>query len=334
MSKLRLLTIILLIGHLTLATGGVTLSHEPELEIADVDDIFASMIEAPDLTITFYFICILTAGVIGAVHALSPGHGKAVVAAYLIGTRSTVMHSIYLGFVVTLTHTFGVFLLGVVTFFASRYFLPEQLYPWLSLASGIIVFIIGAVMLVMRMSNSFSGAESNHGSVLPHSHFGHKAHDVNGHHHYEENHEDNFPDQHHHDHNIDSHFTHDWKGHHNHKLQHSHMPPGVDGSPVTWRSLLSLGVSGGILPCPSALVLMLSAISLNRVGFGLILILAFSTGLAAMLTFIGILFIKAKKLIERLPFSNPLMILLPITAALIIMFLGFGIVVNSMTQIL
>jgi nickel/cobalt exporter len=333
-SRSKFFTMTFLLGFLILAAVSIAYAHAPELEIDDVDGIFANIIETRDLTFTLYLICILIAGVVGAGHALSPGHGKAVVAAYLIGTRSKVRHACYLGFIVTLTHTFGVFALGLATYFASRYILPEQLYPWLSLASGVMVFIIGVVMLVMRIYSAFSAAASNHSFAVSHSHYGHKAHDVNNHHHFDESHDDSSPDRHYHDHDNDTHFQHDWKKHHDHKHKHSHIPPGFDGSPVTWRSLLSLGVSGGILPCPSALVLMLSAISLNRVGFGLVLVLAFSAGLAAMLTLVGILFVKARKILEWLPFSNPLMMFLPIAASLVIMVLGIGIVINSIKLIL
>lgn len=80
---------------------------------------------------------------------------------------------------------------------------------------------------------------------------------------------------------------------------HTHLPPGADGSRVTWRSLLALGISGGLLPCPSALVVLLSAISLHRVGYGLLLVVAFSLGLACTLMGIGLAFVYAGRLVKR-----------------------------------
>ena len=88
--------------------------------------------------------------VLGAVHALSPGHGKTLVGAYLIGSRGTPRHALFLGFTVTVTHTIGVFLLGFATLYASRFIVPERLFPILSLLSAVLVFGMGVVLLVQR----------------------------------------------------------------------------------------------------------------------------------------------------------------------------------------
>ncbi|MBI3649664.1 MAG: sulfite exporter TauE/SafE family protein [Acidobacteria bacterium] len=101
---------------------------------------------------------------------------------------------------------------------------------------------------------------------------------------------------------------------------HSHLPPGIDGSKITWKSLLALGISGGLLPCPSALVVLLSAIALHRVGYGLLLVIAFSFGLAATLTGVGLMFLYAGKLLKRPAnaMPNPLVKWLPVLSALFI----------------
>lgn len=330
MARSKLLATAFLFGFFLWLPGAVLHAHDPQPP-PEEEDLLTSLIETPEATPGFVFISMLIAGVFGAMHALSPGHGKTVVAAYLIGTRSTAKHAVFLGFIVTLTHTIGVFLLGVATFFASRYILPEQLYPWLSAASGSIVFIIGTVMFVMRMRSVFSRAHRDRTHGAP------QVHDAD-HHHVDDHHHDDLPDGHHHHHHQHPdgghHAAHAWDAHHDHKHGHSHMPPGMDGSPVTWKSLLALGVSGGILPCPSALVLLLAAISLHRVGLGLVLILAFSAGLAVVLTCIGLLFVKARRLLEKLPLGSPLMTLLPIATALVIMVLGVGIMVKALPQIM
>jgi ABC-type nickel/cobalt efflux system permease component RcnA len=134
---------------------------------------------------------------------------------------------------------------------------------------------------------------------------------------------------HEHEDELSSHAHHH---HHDHDHDHSHLPPGADGTPVTWRSLLALGITGGILPCPSALVVLLAAISLQRVGFEMVLIFAFSIGLAAVLTSIGLLFVKARQLLDRVPTAGPLMKILPVASALVIMILGVGITVNALAQ--
>ena len=87
----------------------------------------------------------------GAIHALSPGHGKTMVAAYLVGTKGTARHALALGAIVTTTHTIGVFALGLITLALTQYILPEQLYPWLNLVSGLMVVAVGASVLRPRI---------------------------------------------------------------------------------------------------------------------------------------------------------------------------------------
>jgi ABC-type nickel/cobalt efflux system permease component RcnA len=301
-TKYHLLLVSWLLVLLLLPLHAPGHAHETEPPPED-EDLLTSLIETPEATPGFVLIAVLVAGGFGAVHALSPGHGKTVVAAYLIGIRSTARHALFLGAVVTVTHTIGVFLLGIVALFASRYVVPEQLYPWLSAASGGIVFLIGLVMLMSRIRSAFPAAFHSRNRHLDHEHS--------------------------HNHHLDHDYSHD----HCHDHGHSHLPPGADGSPVTWRSLLALGISGGILPCPSALVLLLAAVSLHRVGFGLVLILAFSVGLAAVLTAIGLLFVKARTLLDRLPISGPVMRFLPVATAAVIMVLGFAITTRALAQV-
>ncbi len=128
----------------------------------------------------------------GALHALSPGHGKAMVAAYLIGTRGTAIHAVALGATVTLTHTIGVFALGLVTLLLSQYILPEDLFPWLNLVSGLLVVIVGVGVLRSRVRWARQGSAAAH----DHSHGDHDhshGHDHGHHHHHSDDH-------HHHDH--------------------------------------------------------------------------------------------------------------------------------------
>ena len=119
---------------------------------------------------------------------------------------------------------------------------------------------------------------------------------------------------------------------------HSHLPPGADGAPLTWRSLLALGISGGLLPCPSALVVMLSAIALQRIGFGLLLIVVFSMGLAAVLTTVGVLFVHAGRLMERFQlgrragFGTGVLRLAPVASALFISAAGLAITYGALVQ--
>jgi len=238
----------------------------------------------------------------GGAHALTPGHGKTVVAAYLVGSRGTMRHAILLGLTTTLTHTLGVFALGIITLFLSRFILPEQLYPWLGAISGLLVVTIGFSML----RDQWQGLNSSH-----HHHHHHHHHHSHHHHHHDDDH-----------------------SHHHH---HHHMPP---DEAITWRSLLALGVSGGLVPCPSALILMLVAIGLNQVGVGLVLVVIFSVGLAAVLTTIGILFVHARRWLEHLAHHSStvaskahLWRFLPMASAFFIMMIGLRITVEALLQI-
>ena len=203
----------------------------------------------------------------GAVHALSPGHGKAMVAAYLVGARGTPRHALALGATVTLTHTVGVFALGFVTLALSAYVLPEDLYPWLNLVSGLLVVGIGAGVLRSRLRRT----RALH---------------------------------HHHDH-------------------HHHQPP----DRVTWRGLVAMGTSAGLIPCPSALVVLLAAVAQHEIALGLLLIVTFSLGLAGTLSALGLAAVWARGAVARAAVSGPVVALLPAASAVVIV--GAGVVLTA-----
>lgn len=262
---------------------------------AQTSDPLTELIAVPNLTLGTAILGLFIALALGGFHALSPGHGKTIVGAYLIGSRGTIKHALFLGLTVTITHTLGVFILGIITLFATRYIVPEKIFPILSFASGAIVIAIGLSLFINRLSGLL-------GVQLPiHSHNG------------EENNEG---------------FSHSHDG-----VKHTHLPINKDGSEITWKNLLALGVSGGLLPCPSALVVLLAAISLNRIGYGLLLVVSFSIGLASILSLIGLLFIYAKRFLDRPTFSNQKFInALPVASAFIITILGLGICYQSVNQ--
>ncbi|HEX6291559.1 MAG TPA: sulfite exporter TauE/SafE family protein [Herpetosiphonaceae bacterium] len=276
-------------------------------------DRFAALITTEELSPLVLLVALISALGLGAIHALSPGHGKTIVAAYLIGSRGTARHALFLGITVTATHTIGVFALGLITLYASRYILPEQLYPWLGILSGCLVVALGLTLLRLRIAAFRRGRMG--ADTSDHSH----PHD----------HRHHAPD-HHHDHRHE--LTHSHGGH-----THTHAIPGADGSSITWRSLLALGVSGGLIPCPSALVVMLSAISLGRIGLGLLLIVMFSLGLAGVLTGIGMLFVYGKRWIDRLNGSRQQRLslglrALPIASAVIVTTAGLMITAQAIVQ--
>lgn len=266
---------------------------------AKTTDSFAALITAPILGLNTLLMTVLLAFLLGASHALTPGHGKTIVGAYLVGSRGTARHALFLGLTTTVTHTAGVFALGLITLFVSQFILPEQLYPWLSVSSGVIVVVIGLTLVRGRLR-----------SLL-------RSHTA--------------PDQPTHDEAIHSHDPGQIHSHGNGQV-HSHLPPGANGTALTWRSLLALGISGGLIPCPSALVVLLSAIALHRLGLGMLLIVAFSLGLASVLTILGVLLVSAGHLFERLPLHGRLVRALPVVSALLVTAAGLGITLRALMQ--
>jgi nickel/cobalt transporter (NicO) family protein len=235
----------------------------------------------------FLLTAALIAIVLGAMHALEPGHGKTVVAAYLVGSRGTARHALMLAATVTASHTAGVYVLGALTLYASRWIIPERIYPWLGAVSGLIVAVLGAGLFARRLMTRVAHV----GSAPDHDH-GHDHHHVHEH-----------PHEHSRGHHDHSHFH-----PHRHDIFGRHIDDcGVDGragaaaggDSLPLRDLLALGISGGIVPCPAALVVLLSALSLNRAGFGLFLIVAFSAGLAAVLIGFGLSVVYARRLVAR-----------------------------------
>lgn len=275
--------------------GAVALRMRDGRSVTPSRDRLAELIALPELTPGIALFALLLAAVLGGLHALSPGHGKTVVGAYLVGARGTARHAAFLGLTVTITHTLGVFGLGLVTLYASQYVVPERLFPILSFVSGAIVLLMGGRLFAKRLR-----------SALTHDH----------------------PDQDH----THEHRHHDTHGHAHHHHGHIHSPLGTDGSAITWRSLFALGVSGGVLPCPSALVVLLSAIALHRVGFGLLLIVAFSVGLASVLTAVGVAFVYAGRFLKRPAPAGRLVRVLPVVSALVITCAGGAICYEALAQ--
>jgi nickel/cobalt exporter len=232
------------------------------------DSGFASLIGRRHLSLAVLLASLALAVFWGAAHALSPGHGKTIVTAYLVGSRGTPWHAALLGLITTVTHTAGVFALGGITLLLSNWIVPDQLYPWLDLSAGLLVVGVGAAVLVGR---------ARHARAHRHGH-----------------------------------------GHHHHRHEND------------LRSLLAVGVSGGLLPCPSALVVLLAAISLHRVGFGLLLVLAFSLGLAAAITAVGLVAVLAKSAFARFDGKGRLLAVLPAVSAGVIVLAGAAMVVRAL----
>jgi ABC-type nickel/cobalt efflux system permease component RcnA len=246
---------------------------------------FESLVERGAGSPGLLLLSLLVAAFWGAAHALTPGHGKALVAAYLVGTRGTPRHALLLGGTVTAAHTAGVFAIGLVTLALSQFVLPEQLYPWLTFVSGLLVVAVGLAVLRSRLR-----ARRGH------------DHDRHDHHHHQ---------------------------HHGHDHDHAH---GAEA--FTSKGILGVGIAAGLLPCPSALVVLLSAIALHRVALGLGLIVAFSVGLAATITAIGLLAVLARRSFGRVSLSGPVIGALPAVSAALILVVGVVITTRALPGIL
>jgi ABC-type nickel/cobalt efflux system permease component RcnA len=253
---------------------------------------FESLIQRGDLSLGVIMLSLLIAAFWGAVHALTPGHGKALVAGYLVGTKGKPRHAFLLGATVTATHTAGVFALGLITLLLSQFIVPDQLYPWLTLASGLLVVAVGASVLRQRLRGTGWGAGGDH---------------------------------HHHGHDHDH--------HHGHEHGHTHNHHHDDGS-LTSRGILGVGIAAGLLPCPSALVVLLSAIAIHRIGFGFALIAAFSLGLAATITCIGLLTVLARRAFGRFSLEGRVVRALPALSALVILCVGVALTVKALPGVI
>jgi nickel/cobalt exporter len=261
------------------------LSGGRSLEAPDrvADSGFTRLIGERHLSALVILVSLAAALFWGAAHALSPGHGKSIVTAYLVGRRGTPRDAAVLGAIVTVTHTIGVFALGLVTLALSQWIVPETLYPWLNAAAGISVVLIGAAVLRARLRDWLHVRAHRHG----HAH------------------------------------------HHHHGHDHDHTPEPGTG----FRGLLAVGISGGALPCPSALVVLLAAISLHRLAFGLVLIVAFSLGLALTITGIGLVAVLARSAFARRSFDGLALRILPALSAFVIVIAGVAMTVHALPKV-
>ena len=233
---------------------------------------------------------LVLAMVFGAWHALLPGHGKTLMAAYMVGSEARVRQAVALGAAVAVMHTASVLALGVAVITLEQTFRPETLYPWLGLLSGVVAIGLGAYLLIGRLASwSLARQEAAHRGLHEASHL------------------------------------------HDHAHGHSHgLPEGV--SPTSRRGLAALALAGGILPSPSALIVMLAAINAHRVGYGLGLILAFSAGLAAALIVISLGALRARTAMTR-RLSSFWGRLVPVLSASAIVGVGMFLTVRGVVQV-
>jgi ABC-type nickel/cobalt efflux system permease component RcnA len=259
------------------ASGGIALRPNQR---ATPRNAFTELMATKQFNLGIVLLSALIAAGLGALHALEPGHGKTIVAAYLVGSRGTGRHALLLGLIVTISHTAGVYLLGGVTLYAQKYIFPDRIYPFLSVLSGMLIAAMGCFLFLQRyLGGQFA---HSHGTDFPSTH-------------------------------------------------QPSMPEKSPRAGISARQLFILGITGGMVPCPAALVVLLSAVALHRTGFGLFLIVAFSIGLAAVLIAMGVVGVYAGRMMSRLPFEAPLVQRwLPMASAVMISVLGCGIAARGL----
>ena len=264
---------------------------------------FAALITRTDLRPAAVAAMLALAVGFGAVHAVGPGHGKTVMAAYLVGTTGRPRDAVLLGGIVSLMHTASVLVLGAVLLRVDRSIATEAAYPALTLLSGLAVMAVGTWLLVSRwrrLRTAAAGRAHEH-QHHEHQHHEHESHEGHGHVH-----------------------AHGGPGH-THEL-----PPEVN--PLSWQGLVALGTSGGLFPSPSAVLVLVSAVGLGRAGLGLALLGAFSIGLAATLTAVGLALVYGRSVLQRRFRAPGVVRFLPVAGALALVTLGGVVTGGALTQ--
>ena len=256
---------------------------------------------------SFVFLTLLVAVALGALHALEPGHGKTLLAISLVGARATVKQATVLASALTVAHTIGVLALGLAISLLKGYFVPETIYPWITLLSGIAIAVIGAraVARQLRLRRPLA-----HAHVHAHTH-----HPDHGHAHHDHDHA-------HHDHDH-AHHDHDHAHSHEHDdVEHARLHAIPGNAPLRFGATVWAAMSGGVAPCPAALVVLLAAIALNQVAYGLFVIVAFSFGLAATLTGLGIAVVRGASWLHGRPQFERFARIGPLASAIVIATIG------------
>jgi nickel/cobalt exporter len=246
-----------------------------------------------DLTPLLVVLSVLTAFAFGAGHALTPGHGKTLMAAYLVGTRGTPLHAAGLGLSVAISHTIGILVLAGLVVGAHGLLPPDVVARAAPVVSAVTIVAIGGWMLlreVRRRSSTATIASPDH----------------------EHGHDHRPPADHGHDHE------------HSHGgIRHGYHPP--TGATIGWRGLFALGLAGGLIPSTSALFILLGSIVAGRPAFGFLLVVAFGVGMAVVMAGVGLAMVFARDRLDRLPSSSGLGRVArhaPLAAAVVV--LGFG----------
>jgi len=271
--------------------------------VGDLPAIF----RATDLSPLILLVSILTAAALGAGHALTPGHGKTLMAAYLVGTRGTPLHAAGLGLSVTVSHTLGILVLAALVVGAEGFLPPDVIVRSAPVIAAVSIVVIGGWMLFgegrrrwrLRATVGSHAHEDEHDHDHDHDH-DHAAASAN-------------PDEHSHG-----------------GVTHSHLPPA--GATISWRSLFVLGLAGGLIPSTSALLILLGSIAAGRPAFGFVLVVAFGLGMALVMGGIGLALVLARGRLDRVDANSRLgraSSLVPLAAASLVFGLGVYLTIQA-----
>ncbi len=298
-------------GNLSNSNSSPQLAGSPTM----VTSALIGLVKMQQFSPLFLIGAFLLSLVLGSLHAMTPGHGKALVGAYLVGSQGRTRDAVFLGTIVTITHTGSVLLLGLITLIASHYILPALIAPWLEVISGVLVIVFGINLLIQRRHDLTRFASNR--TKKPAGEFSIRA-------------VSSTPDPDSkllHVHDL---AQHDHSHDENHDHPHTHAVPANE---ITWKSLLTLGVSGGLVPCPDAIAILLVAVAVNRIPFGMVLILAFSIGLALVLIGIGIAMVQGVRFITRSDILSRFSIYAPVASAVVVSGLGIVLTVSALNSL-
>jgi nickel/cobalt exporter len=334
-------------GDATCSAGGQDGAAAAAADVAPrgvdrLSQTFADLVGRAELTLPFALLSVAAAVLFGVLHAVAPGHGKTVMAAYLVGQRGTRRQALQLGAIVTFTHTASVLLLGALLAVGALA-APELAVPFTEVLSGVLLVAVG-VYLVVLARRRLRAARHDHHHAHGHADHEHSHHD-HGHSHHDHGHDD-------HDHagRLHPHRLPDTLvaanalpggtavalatrplTHSHGARTHTHAP--LPEGRLTWKSLAGMGVAGGLVPSPSALLVLLSAAALGRAWFGVVLVVAYGLGMALTLTVAGLLLLRARALLDRRGWSlgrgQRLARLLPVGTAVVVVLLGLGLVLRG-----
>jgi ABC-type nickel/cobalt efflux system permease component RcnA len=368
--------------------------------VDDITGVFDDLVGRRDLTLGVGLVAVALAIVLGASHALLPGHGKTVMAAYIAGRQGTARDAIVVGATVTATHTGGVLVLGLALTISSS-LAGETVLAWLGITSGLLIAVLGASLLIGSVRHRPSALHHGH-SHHGHSHHGHGHH---AHSHHDHSHHEHSGHEHgSHEHGIDDHDT--GRDHTDDHADRRRSSPGhlvaatnsrsdpADGSPaapsvvrrtvvarrsnghavalaerprsartptviarsqtsavrsphvdrrVSRRALVGMGVAGGLVPSPSALIVLLSAIALGRTAFGILLVIGYGVGMAGTLTAAGLLLVRIRDRYQRRAAGRAgrrigaaaarWQIIMPYFTACLVLLVGLGLALRSVNQL-